>query len=439
MSFTPLNSSNNGIVSSEKPTLKPRKSLNIIGLVFIFFTLIIAIGYTLYYLNKPVTVKKKAAIEEGQPCGLDVMLVLDYSGSMNDAQIGDSTNKAKLEWAKEGANSFINALEQLKIKQPSSQIRMGITTFGRYQTGDEINGYLKVGLTNDLSSVKSTISQLKGGPSPGTCIECGLNVANDNLDANPPTMQGVKQKLVVLSDGRGNRVKLQPGVVKSHSEARPFSTNQANSGRARGYEYYVIGFSGEASTKSDMDIQTLLEIAGDSPSGNDNSGSHDTKHFRYRNAGDWPSTFASLVGELCEPLATPTPSNAPTLTPSTTPPILPSLTPTLIPPTLTLTPTSGPSLTPTLTPIITPSDSPTGTPTLTPTTGPSSTPAPTNTPSLSSTPTNTPTPTEIILANATNTPTTTKAAPTALPEAGGYGRWPFVIIPALIILLGLLL
>ena len=305
--------------------LKTKKSLNIIGLIFIFFTLITAISYTLYYLNKPVTVKKKAAIEEGQPCGLDVMLVLDRSGSMSEAQIGDSTGKAKFEWAKEGATSFVNTLEQLKIKQPSSQIRMGIVAFGSYENSDDINSYLKIGLTSDLSSVKNAISQLSPDRMRGTCIECGLIISNENLAANPPPLSGVKQKVVVLSDGRGNRIKLQPGVVKSHSEARPFSTNQANSGRARGYEFYVVGFSGETNTRGEIDYLTLIEMAGDEPKGIAN----DTKHYRYRNVGDWPSTFADLVSELCEPLATPTPTSAPTLTPSATPPFSPTPTPTL--------------------------------------------------------------------------------------------------------------
>jgi len=143
------------------------------------------------------------------------------------------------------------------------------------------------------------------------------------------------------------------------------------------------------------------------------------------------------------------------------------------------TPETSPSPTPTNTP--TPTLTPNPTVTLTPTPTPTSTPVPTETPHPNCnencannaqcptdhvcsggkcilalciqsgvtcdanrcyviTPTNTPTPTEIILAKVTNTPgpTTPKASP-SLPEAGGYGRWPFIIVPAFVIALGLLL
>jgi hypothetical protein len=131
-------------------------------------------------------------------------------------------------------------------------------------------------------------------------------------------------------------------------------------------------------------------------------------------------------GELCCPATSPCPS----VTPTPTGIIIPSNTPT---PTRTPTPTHTPTLTPTTPPgqpTNTPAPTATNTPpapTATNTPGPSATPTPTNVPGAP-----TATPTEIILAQ------TTVTSPPSVPVTGMVQSFMY-LIPALIMLIGLIL
>lgn len=164
-----------------------------------------------------------------------------------------------------------------------------------------------------------------------------------------------------------------------------------------------------------------LDAAIQKPDGSVDSEGHAL--FDFNNPG------ANYCGQTsCAPKNTPTPTPTPSLTPVPSRTPTPSVTPT---PTPSVTPT--PSLTPTPTPTVT----------LTPTPGPSltPTPGPSATPTLTPTPSQTPTPTEIIIASVTYTPTP-QYSPTpkpTTPAAGIQPPWYIIVIPAALLLLGILL
>lgn len=142
------------------------------------------------------------------------------------------------------------------------------------------------------------------------------------------------------------------------------------------------------------------------------------------NNGDWKVAVQCQTNCYCDELTpTPTPPEI-TNTPTPTPTEVITNTPT---PTQTPTPTATPTFTPTATPTgtIVPSNTPTVTPTETP--GPSATPTPTDVPGEP-----TATPTEIILAQ------TTVTSPPPVPVTG-MGQSFMYLIPALIMLVGLIL
>lgn len=204
---------------------------------------------------------------------VDVAIVIDRSGSMTDQVNG----KAKIEWAKEAAVAFVNAIDANNVQVGISVVSFG--SQGNDGTGTlatDRNSTLHIGKSTDYEAVKNAISGIRHVAS-GTCIQCGLRIGSNEVAASN------KQKAVILlSDGGANHV-----WDGSRENAHQTAIDESNSGRARGIEYQVVGIGsyGENSTAA----TTLKSIAGN------------TANYVFRpDATEWAATFLSLVPKVCE-------------------------------------------------------------------------------------------------------------------------------------------
>ncbi|CAN5154676.1 hypothetical protein BH09PAT2_BH09PAT2_04020 [soil metagenome] len=230
----------------------------------------------------------------GQICKLDttdIILVLDRSGSMSNFK--DSEGFTKLDRAKQGA---LNLLDKLTATS-NVATRIGLVSFGSQGndgTGRQSSAYnstLDIAPTTNFTSVKTAINNLKY-IQDGTCIECGIRIANGQL-----TSTSRNRVVILLSDGGANHI--WDGTNTS-TDSKPRAIAEANKGRATGIKYYVLGYG------SNPDTSTLVAIAGN------------TINYKYQpDAKQWPTTFIQILDQVCQ--AIPTPSSNPTNTPTKTP------------------------------------------------------------------------------------------------------------------------
>ena len=113
---------------------------------------------------------------EGQIKPIDLMLVLDCSGSMSGSRITQS---------RVASNNIVNMLK--------GENRCGITFFSN-------SGRIQQGLTKDISSLHAAINQSYANG--GTSIDSGINVALNHLKTNSGADK--EKAIILLSDGGSN-------------------------------------------------------------------------------------------------------------------------------------------------------------------------------------------------------------------------------------------
>jgi Mg-chelatase subunit ChlD len=134
-----------------------------------------------YSLSYPMLQKKNVL--------LDVMLVIDRSGSMNDKIPGDKNSK--LYYAKLAAQDFVTNLNPLTDKA-------GLASF---ETTSSLDSILTSDLTGDSNSVKNKIGSLVVGGS--TDMMGGINKANTEINTTHARNNDVKV-MILLTDGVAN-------------------------------------------------------------------------------------------------------------------------------------------------------------------------------------------------------------------------------------------
>ena len=168
---------------------------------------------------------------------LDVMLIIDISGSMNDRLPGDI--KTKIEGAKEAAKLFIDQLNE-------SRDQVGLVSFHDH-------AHLESQLTNDSETVKTAINSLTAGGY--TNIGGGINTSAIELQDYGRIEESV-WAMVLLSDGKANRPNTPPGF-----NATQYALNMSRDayvvGSPQGLRIYTIGLG----AKDDIDEVLLEKIA----------------------------------------------------------------------------------------------------------------------------------------------------------------------------------
>jgi hypothetical protein len=192
------------------------------------------------------------------PKPVDIMLVADRSSTMNEKEPADGRTKLAHE---------LEAMHNFAVTMRSSGDSMGVdsfgaqgdrndSTYGSLILASEYKSTLNIGLTSNYDAIISAIDSIKYNKS-GTCIQCGILIGSRQL-----TDTSARRVVILLSDGMANHTWTGTtdhinGVTNTQA-----AINAANSGRAQGIEYKVVGYGSEP---NNVDQETLRQIAGCSP------------------------------------------------------------------------------------------------------------------------------------------------------------------------------
>jgi Mg-chelatase subunit ChlD len=158
----------------------------------------------------------------------DIMLVLDYSGSMN--------NFNKIGALKDAVAVFINVLQQQQ-----SDDRVGLSVYST-------NGSLARGLTFNLSQVLSDVQSRSAGgwTNMGEGMELGRTELINNARA------GTKKLMVVMTDGIANR-------PFNTTFAKRYVRNEAGAAANASIPIVAISFSGQSDGQLMGEIATITQ------------------------------------------------------------------------------------------------------------------------------------------------------------------------------------
>ena len=184
-------------------------------------------------------------VETTKPVPMDIVLVLDQSGSMADDFNGNSTNnnEARRQYAMKAAvNSFIG--EVADKYSTDADHHMAIVIFS--DDAETLVGWTAVDKDGGASELTNKISALSNTPSGATNVEAGMT-ETQSLMSNAPTGQSRQKTVIVFTDGvptTGTRFN-----VDVADKALEIAQNMKNDG----VSIYTIGvFSG-------ADIKQLYE------------------------------------------------------------------------------------------------------------------------------------------------------------------------------------
>lgn len=152
---------------------------------------------------------------------LDLMLVLDRSGSISSSELNQLKN---------AAHAFVNTLA------PSDAgVHIGQTSFST-------NGALDLHLTGNQAAIDAAINALVSGGF--TNLKEGIELATGELDnAHIHERSAIPDVMVIITDGAPNR----PSPT---SNAQATATAAANAARAAGIEIFVLGVGVTTSTEN---------------------------------------------------------------------------------------------------------------------------------------------------------------------------------------------
>jgi Ca-activated chloride channel homolog len=167
-----------------------------------------------YPANTAVTITGQAGATGLVGGGLDLVLVLDSSGSMSTTATSGGVTKSRQQWQRDAAIALVNSL-------PSGSTSVGVVEFD--SDANVVRSLIP--LTGNLASVVAAINSVDA--SGGTNIPSGIQVATAQLIGAAHTA-GRPQHMVVISDGvtDGNpsvtaAAAIAAGVDSVHSVALP--------------------------------------------------------------------------------------------------------------------------------------------------------------------------------------------------------------------------
>ena len=176
-------------------------------------------------------------VETTKPVPMDIVLVLDQSGSMADDFNGNSTNnnEARRQYAMKAAvNSFIG--EVADKYSTDADHHMAIVTFS--DDAETLVGWTAVDKDGGASELTDKISALSNTPSGATNVGAGMT-ETQSLMSNAPTGENRQKTVIVFTDGvptTGTRFN-----VDVANKALEIAQNMKNDG----VSIYTIGvFSG---------------------------------------------------------------------------------------------------------------------------------------------------------------------------------------------------
>jgi hypothetical protein len=164
---------------------------------------------------------------------LDIVLIVDRSGSMNDLIQGDVYNK--MYYAKEASSNFVDRLN-------STTDQVGLVSFSTTSTVDS-------NLTYNHDGVKDEINDLN----PNGWTDIGAGIYDANQEFNVSGRYNSSWIIVLLSDGKTNTYNGQSGREEL---SREYALNQSQESHDMGIKVYTIGLG----NKEDIDEVLLQDI-----------------------------------------------------------------------------------------------------------------------------------------------------------------------------------
>lgn len=205
---------------------------------------------------------------------MDVILVLDESGSMDNSGGGVDDDETKAAKAQEAAIGFIGDLN-------ASKDRVGVVSYdteARYRLADGDDGYY---ISGDFDEVNTTVDDLDNTPNGGTRADRGMDKANSIIDLYS---NETRDKVVILlTDGKNDGCKNDavdddPFDCYENRRALDFVNDSSTSGAT----VYTIGLG------TDLD-DTFLEAAAEFGGGS---------YHQVDNADELDEVFADIRSEL---------------------------------------------------------------------------------------------------------------------------------------------
>jgi len=171
---------------------------------------------------------------------IDVMLIIDRSGTMTQKEPGDKYSK--IYYAKEAAKAFVDQLNM-------SKDRVGLASFATDAT-------LNMQLTNNSAQVKNAINALVA--SGWTNMGGGIEKSNDEF--NSSGRSDALFAMILLSDGCANRpCPHSPQHSTTCPYAREYALNESDEAKnTLGVVSYTIGLGANT---SDFDPELMKDIA----------------------------------------------------------------------------------------------------------------------------------------------------------------------------------
>ncbi|MEM6268630.1 MAG: VWA domain-containing protein [Bacteroidota bacterium] len=218
----------------------------------------VALAIMVLALARPISSLES---EERYSEGIDIMLVLDTSGSMET----DDFKPNRLEVAKETATKFIDG---------RLDDRIGVVLFAE-------DAFSYAPLTLDYQLLKKQIKAINANimPKEGTAMGSAIAVAiNRMLETNSPS-----KVMILLTDGASNRGQIDPITAAKLAGDENIKIYAIGIGKE---EYQRRTMFGTQTIKSDLDEATLKEVA-DLTTG---------KFFRSTNAKSLDEIFNIISG-----------------------------------------------------------------------------------------------------------------------------------------------
>ncbi len=198
-------------------------------------------------VNVTLTLKGDGFLLDPKP--VDVMLVIDKSGSMESYQIYDEVTKkyiSRMQAAKNSANNFTYLMN-------STTDRIGLVAFDFESTSAPNQS-----LTNNFPGVRSKINALD--PNGGaTAMRSGIKRALDHMIANPNSDPRAIRAIIVMTDGNWNNGGSPLAVGKGYSfnsesyEERDLGVHDS---------YWNKGFTGWAKYFEEIDYRWYDGLGG---------------------------------------------------------------------------------------------------------------------------------------------------------------------------------
>ena len=139
----------------------------------------------------------KGKVQTGVTKDLDIVLVLDQSGSMAYNFDGESTNdiSSRRQYAmKQAVNNFIDSVYANSLGL-NSETRVGVVTFG--SNSSVLNNLVSIKDSSNYQQLKNSINGLPNSPSGATRVDRGMNLAQDMLSESNDR----EKVVIVFTDG----------------------------------------------------------------------------------------------------------------------------------------------------------------------------------------------------------------------------------------------